>query len=491
MFRSIVGYVYEHAGETPDKPAVITWEGIETSYQELYSMVSRYAFSLKAKGLGKGDIVVAKVSQTLKYVVTYLGVHLAGGVITSAEEHMSAEAVAGIIHAVKAKMVISDDIRVSEYCDVVFLDSADVLNQPEDVQEIVWKFPEEDDSADILFTTGTTGASKGVELSHRALVATAENLICGCGYREDTVLIVPGPLNHANPIRKLFTTLVNGSTVYILSGMTNMKAFFNALNYPNGRVACCLPPSAIRTIFQLTQNEIGKYADRIDFIESATAPLPEPDKERLCELLPYTRLLNNYGSSEAASVCMYDYSRHPGKVGCIGKAMPNSKIIIVNDNKEIIQSSKNNMGLLACMGAVNMKGYINEPELTKEVLVDGVVYTNDIGYIDDEGFVYIAGRKGDVINVGGLKVAPTEVEEAALSIDGVEDCICLPIEHQITGQALKLLVVMREGAEFSPRQFTAFLKTKLENHKVPVKYERVESIARTYNGKLDRKAYDK
>ena len=187
---------------------------------------------------------------------------------------------------------------------------------------------------------------------------------------------------------------------------------------------------------------------------------------------------------------MYDYSKYPGKVGCIGKAMPNSRIFIVDDHKEVICSSRENMGLLACEGAVNMKGYINEPELTKEVLVKGIVYTNDIGYIDEEGFVYIAGRKGDVINVGGLKVAPTEVEEAALSIEGVEDCICLPIEHPITGQALKLLVVMRDGAEFSPRKFTTFLRSRLENHKIPIKYEQVDNIARTYNGKLDRKAYN-
>mgnify|MGYP001062539222 FL=1 len=439
----------------------------------------------------KGDIVIAKASQNLDYVVIYLGVHLAGGVITSAEAHISAEGMAGIARAVNAKMIISDDKSVLNAFEATYLDRAEVLRVAVGTGTREWQFPEADDSADILFTTGTTGVSKGVELSHKALVATAENLIHGCGYQKDTVLIVPGPLNHANPIRKLFTTLVNGSTIYILNGMTNMKAFFAALNYPIGRIACCLTPSAIRTIFQLTRDEIGHYADQIDFIESATAPLPEPDKERLCELLPKTRLLNNYGSSEAASVCMYDYSKYPGRTGCIGKAMPHSRIFIVNDNKEEIVSSKENMGLLACEGDVNMKGYINEPELKGEVLINGVVYTNDMGYIDEEGFVYIAGRKGDVINVGGLKVAPTEVEEAALAIDGIEDCICLPMDHPITGQALKLLVVMREGTEFVPKQFTVFLKTKLENHKIPIKYEQVEKIARTYNGKLDRKAYKK
>ena len=488
MYQTIEAYVAAYAKETPDKPAVIVNQAA-TSYRELYDLVCGYASFLLQSGLKKGDAVVIKSSQTLSYVVAYLGIHLAGGVVTSLEKTISVESIANVVHKVGAKMVICDDSSITTHCNILYADHSDILEQAALTKTDPLPFPEADDSADILFTTGTTGSSKGVELSHRALIATAENLIFGCEYAKDTVIIVPGPLNHANAIRKLFTTLVNGSTIYLLNGMTNLKAFFDALNYPGGKIACCLPPSAIRTIFQLTQDELGKYADTIDFIESATAPLPEPDKEHLCKLLPNTRLYNNYGSSESASVCMYNYNLYRGKTGCVGKAMPNSKIFIVNENREKIQSSKTNMGFLACMGDVNMKGYVNEPELTKEVLVEGVLYTNDIGYIDEEGFVYVSGRKGDVINVGGLKVAPTEVESAALSYDGIEDCICLPVAHPITGHALKLLIVLREGTEFSPKQLSDYLKTKLESYKVPTKYEQVEKIERTYNGKLNRKAY--
>lgn len=354
--------------------------------------------------------------------------------------------------------------------------------------DMEWIFPKADDSADILFTTGTTGASKGVELSHRALTATAENLIYGCRYKKDTVMIVPGPLNHANAIRKFFTSMVNGSTVYILNGMKNLKAFFAALDH-EGSIACCLPPSSIRIIFSLTQDTLGEYADKIDFIESATAPLPEPDKQKLCTLLPHTRLYNNYGSSEAASVCMYDYNEYPGLIGCVGKAMPNSRIIIVDENRREIKSSKDHMGYIACIGDVNMKGYVNEPELTDSVLNNGIVYTNDVGYIDEEGFVYVSGRKGDVINVGGLKVAPSDVESAALAYEGVDDCICIPVDDPILGKALKLLVVMSDGVPFDVKAIRSHMLNTLENYKVPSYYERTEKIERTYNGKLNRKFY--
>ena len=186
---------------------------------------------------------------------------------------------------------------------------------------------------------------------------------------------------------------------------------------------------------------------------------------------------------------MYDYNKHRGLQNCIGKCTPNSEIVIVDDDGNPINSSKDNMGFIACKGDINMKGYVNDPEATAKVMINGAVRTNDIGYIDENGYVYIIGRKGDVINVGGMKVAPAEVESAIFEFDLVEDCICIGVEDPIVGKALKLLVVIAEGAEFDPKAMRAFLSTKLESYKVPSQYEQVDHIERTWNGKLNRKFY--
>lgn len=488
--KSVIEYVADYAAVEEEKVAVIDGN-TKATYKELFDMACKYSKYLKDSGAKKGDIVVLRASQDLNYVILYLGIHLAGCVVSSVEKGLSDEGMLSVARLLNARIIITDDFGLKEQYDAYYISRTESLEQIKniDISEYNYVFPQPEDSADILFTTGTTGASKGVELSHRALVATAENLIYGCEYKKDTVLIVPGPMNHANPIRKLFTTLVNGSTICILDGLADVKGLFKALENLDGKVACCLPPAAIRTIFILTKNKIGDYADKIDFIESASAPLPESDKLKLCKLLPNTRLYNNYGSSEAASVCMYDYNKYPGKEGCIGKEMPNSKIIIVDEEKNIIGSSIQNIGMIACVGDVNMKGYVNEPLLTKEVLVDGVVYTNDVGYKDEEGFVYVIGRKGDVINVGGLKVAPAEIEDIALSYDGINDCICIPIEDRLTGKAVKLLVVVEEGKKLDKEQMLKFLQRKLETYKVPRYIEQTDFIKRTYNGKLDRKAY--
>jgi len=487
--KTIVEHVAEHAAETPDKAAVIEYDHT-TTYGELFHMVARYSRYLRDHGVGKGSIVVTKASQNLEYVVIYLGIHLAGGVIAALERSISDETMLSIAQQLGAGTIISDSAG-PDVPGILWLERGDVLkialdgsNEPKSLA-----FPGLEDSADILFTTGTTGQSKGVELTHQTLIATAENVIQACEYKSNTVMITPGPLNHASASRKMFTSLINGSAFYVLNGLVNLKRFFEALDDPHGRVACCLPPAAIRTIFRSTQDKLGEYADKIDFIESAGSPLPEVDKERLRTLLPRTRLYNCYGLSEAASVCLLEYSKYPGKENCIGKTMQNAGLFVVDEDKKEIQSSETNVGLLAITGETLMKGYVNEPELTAEVMSNGVFYTNDIGYMDGEGFIYVMGRQGDVINVGGLKVSPVEVESAALKYPGICDCICISVDDDISGKALKLLAVPKDGETLEFSAVRRFLSAKLEGYKVPHLYETADKIEKTYNGKPNRNFY--
>ena len=477
--------LYRHALEQPDKDAILT-VGDRISYKDLFSAALRTSENLKESGLAENSVVVLRASNDIEYAILYLSIHLAHGVVCSLEKSTPALTLADIADQMSASMVLADDVSSEEKAwrvlpRKVSREATGLLDPAVPV------FSDLEDPADILFTTGTTGTSKGVLLSHKALFATSENLIFGCGYEKDMLLVVPGPLNHANAIRKLFTSLINGNTVFLLNGMTNVKAFFQVLDLPFGHIACCLPPGMIRFILTVSKKMISNYRDKILFIESASAPLPEPDRIQIGELLPNTRLIINYGSSEAASVTMYDCIANPGLTNCIGKPMPNAEILIVDDDKNPIASSKDRVGLIACKGDVNMIEYVNSPDLTRDVLQNGIVYTSDIGYIDEKGFVYIIGRKGDVINVGGLKVAPTEVEEIALAFEGVDECICIAVPDRISGNVPKLLYVSE--SDLDPQAISRFMAARLETYKVPKSFERVPEIRKTYNGKLDRKSY--
>ena len=333
------------------------------------------------------------------------------------------------------------------------------------------------DSADIHYTTGTTGRSKGVIISHRTIIADAENLIAGQGFSRDLLFIINGPLNHLGSLSKLFPVMLLGATLYILDGMRDLNAFFRALDYPAPKIATFFVPATIRMLLQFGADRLASYADKLDFIESGAAPLAHADMLRLCELLPHTRLYNTYASTESGIIATYNFNDGHCLQGCLGRPMPHSRIVITDE------------GLIACQGDTLMSGYVNDPELTATILRDDTIFTSDIGHLDEEGMLHLEGRQGDVINVGGYKVAPTEVEDAALSLPEIKDCICISVAHPVMGQALKLLVVLTEGHPLNKRQIALALKDRLEIYKVPQFYEQVEKIQRTYNGKIDRKYY--
>ena len=242
-------YLRRHAEETPDRVAVIC--GDETvSYATLYQRAEA-----RAATLPHGEVVVFRCSQTIEFLVTYFAIHLAGSVAAPLERDTPEP----LFHEITASLVGS------------------VLPA---------------DSADIHYTTGTTGRSKGVIVSHPTIIADAENLIAGQGFSRDLLFIINGPLNHLGSLSKIFPVVMLGATLYILDGMRDLNAFFQALDYPAPKIATFFVPATTRMLLQFGAERLAHYADKLDFIESGAAPLAHADMLRLCELLPHTRLYN-------------------------------------------------------------------------------------------------------------------------------------------------------------------------------------------------------
>lgn len=333
------------------------------------------------------------------------------------------------------------------------------------------------DAADILYTTGTTGRSKGVIVSHRAILADSDNLIAAMGYTHDMAFVVNGPLNHIGSLSKIYPVLMLGATVVLLDGMKDHDAFFRALCFPAARVATFLVPAAIRMLLQLSSERLAACADRIDFIETGAAAISQADMQALCRLLPHSRLYNTYASTETGIIATYNWNDGRCLAGCLGRPMRHSRLEISSE------------GHIVCSGDTLMSGYAGDPERTASVLRDGMLYTADLGRIDDDGLLHLSGREDDIINVGGYKISPLEVENAALSSPLVADCLCIPAPHPVTGQALRLLVVPAAGTTLNKRALALFLRDRLELYKVPQLYSEVSLIRRTFNGKPDRKSY--
>ena len=437
--QKLEDFLCRDAALYPDKVAVVC-NGEVVTYAQLWERVRLRAAELKTQGFRLGEAKVIRASQNTEFLVLYFAVHLAGGVAVPLESSTPEERYKEIEAFVKVA-----DIPLG--------------------------------TADILFTTGTTGKSKGVMISHETIVANAENLIEAQGFSHSLTFIICGPLNHIGSLSKVYPVILTGGTLYITEGLKDVNAFFAALDYPCSRFATFLVPASIRMLMTLSGERLKAYADVIEFIETGAAPMAQSDMELLCRLLPKTRLYNTYASTETGIVCTHNFNSDKCVAGCLGKPMKHSRIFITDK------------GTVACQGKTLMTGYVGEPDMTTAILHDDTLFTHDNGSIDQEGMLHLSGRTDDLINVGGFKVAPSEIEDVVMSLPEVSDCICISEKHPIMGNVLKLLVVPAPGCTLDKKKIARFIGSKLEAYKVPSAYEWVDRIRRTYNGKIDRKYY--
>lgn len=430
-------WLRRHAADTPGRVAV-SCATRSLTYRQLLDE----ALALAATLAHGPRLVMLRDTQDADFLVRYLAIHLAGKVAVPIEAAMP-------------------DVAVSR------------------IKALAETAPVPDGVADVLFTTGTTGQPKGVMVGHRAIEADAENLMGAQGYHAGLTFVASGPLSHIGTLSKIWPTLLAGATLHITQGMKDADALLRAFETAPGRAATFLVPASLRILLALDRRRLSAAADKVEFIETGAAPMTAADMRLLCETLPQSRLYNTYASTETGIIATHDYATGECLPGCLGLPMRHSRFFITAD------------GRVACQGPTLMTGYLADEALTASVLRDGILYTGDTGHIDAQGRLHLEGRHDDVINVGGYKVQPSEVENAAMAAGGLKECVCVACAHPIAGEALKLIVVPDGTKPFDARQLASYMRTVLEPYKLPSRYEQAEAVARTYNGKIDRKHYRK
>ena len=344
MMDSIVQALALHASAAPSRVAVIA-DDEQITYGELWQEVQGFAALLLEKKFPAASRILLKSAPSLWFAVACFGIHLAGHVHVPLEKTIGPEGLAAVAGELEASLVVTDIPCPGGW---ELLDPRDVraLARERFQEGLSFSFPTPDMTCDILFTTGTTGKSKGVMESHRSVVAVVENVQYGAAIPEGNVYLIPAPINHASAIRKLYVSILTGTTAVLLDGFTDVRKFFAYVD--RYRVTSILmPPAAVRMLLLLAPGSLAKYADQLHHIHTGSAAFPEADKEKLCELLPHTRLYFAYGSSEAGCVAMYDYSRHRGLISCVGRPNRNAHIFVVDENRQPVQSSRENPGLIA------------------------------------------------------------------------------------------------------------------------------------------------
>lgn len=475
--KTIEEQIFDHVQNTPDKVALISWD-TEITYSQLWDYCLCAAEKLKQDyHLKKGDRVILSAAGNIEFVYAYFGVHIAGGICVPIdpdtnqtrfeyiEKSTTPVCVMGSLHNVKKETI--------PFTDVVNGTSKATYIAPE--QSLV---------ADILFTTGTTGAPKGVALSYNNLSAAARNINAFIGNTSSDVELLALPVSHSFGLGRLRCSLSKGATVVMLGTFANVKKFFKEMARCQVTMFAMVPASW-GFIKKMSGKYIGKFADQLKFIEIGSSFMPVEDKELLMSLLPKTRICMHYGSTEASRSAFMEFHTYKDNLLSIGKASPNVEIKIF--------TSHGTPAALGEEGEVCVKGehvtcsYWNEtPERFASDFYDGYFRTGDCGTMDAEGNIYLKSRIKEMINVGGKKVSPMEVEDILNTIPGIKEsaCIGIPDPGIVLGEVVKAFIVADDN--LSDEEIMQQLRPQLEVYKLPVEIERINAIPKTGSGKIQR-----
>ncbi len=475
--KTVLHSIKLHAKNTPDKVAVAD---VNTAicYGEYWNKIQSAADFLKSIGTQKGEYILIKASQTVEFLTLCHAVQLSGAVCVPLEKSANAARVREILHETGSTKVFGEvEGHACHSIQAAFCHKA--LNAD-------FTLPCEDDEAMVLFTTGTTGKSKGIVIGYGAEYAAGENVMLGVEMTQDNVEMIPMPMNHSFSLRRYFANMLCGGSVVLVDGVFFVKVLFEMMQ--KHRVSSlALAPAAMSIIFKLTGDKLTQYAQQLRYIQFGAAPLPEADKQHLLRLFPNLRMYNIYGSTEMGCACILNFNSCDDRPHCIGYPAKNATFAIVDENgSPMPHATAQKPGYLAYGGAMAMKGYFKDESLTRKTLAGGYLRSQDLGYMDAQGRLYMLGRADDIIISGGNKISPSEVEEAAKKYVGVLDCICKPQKDALLSAVPVLYVVAEDSLDTA--QLAQHLASLLEDFKRPRSIHRIKRVPRTYNDKIDRKA---
>ncbi len=502
-----LGDIARYHGETSPEAAAFTFEGRTTTYGEFERYSNQAAQGLAEAGVGHGDRIAYLGKNCDRYFEILMGASKLGAVMTPLNWRLAGPEIA---------YILSDSGSKALFVGPEFTDLArSILADAPSVTEVVameggvegwepyesWRArrPDRDPAVEVdpediavqLYTSGTTGRPKGAMLSHRALLSMRKLLALSdiewAQWNADDVGLLAMPLGHIAGTGWGLLSLYNGA-------MSVVAREFNpndVLDYiEHDKVSkLFLVPSAMQIVVRHPRARSTDFS-RLKHMLYGASPIPLDLLRESIEVFG-CGFSQQYGMTETCGtvVALAPEDHTPEgspKMRSAGKALPGVEVVILDEAGNRVPNGA--VGEIVTRSAANMSGYWNLPDATAKTLSeDNWLRTGDAGYMDDEGYIYIHDRVKDVIISGGENIYPAEVENAVFGHPDVADVAVIGVPDDKWGEAVKAMVVLREGAKADPAAIIAWARERIAAYKCPKSVEFIDALPRNASGKILRR----
>ena len=482
----ITDVLKQHAQDSPQQEAIV-FEGRVWTYEELYAGSKKIADYLTRAGYKKGDIVAQFTLNSDLFMVIYYGVQLAGLTVMPVNTKLAPPEVDYIFMHSEAKVLIYDE-KLSVTLDatshafekvLTLTDIREILDSSESPLEEAVNASE--DTAVVMYTSGTTGKPKGVMLSHYNIIETAEIWAQSMQLTPADRTFICTPLFHcAGSHVFAVPTMIKGGTLVVAEAFSPDHTL-KQLVETKATIFFGVP--AMYTIL-LSKPEITDYSfDDLRLFGYGAAPMPYELIKRLKDLFPKVKVQNFYGQTESspATSSLLDEDSLT-KIGSVGRPLACTEIQLVDSIGEVVLVGE--VGEICVKGPQIMQGYLRNPEETAKTVQGGWLYSGDLGRFDEEGFLYIVDRKKDMIIRGGENIYPIEVEEVLYQIPQVLEAAIVGVPHEVYGEVPKAFVVVKDGELLSEQEVLSYCETQLAKYKLPYEVEFLDALPRNASGKV-------
>ena len=502
MNANVATILSESAARFPGKPAVVLGER-SLDYATLDDLARRFAGGLRNLGVGPGDSVALLLPNVPHFSVAYFGCHYAAATVVPFNVLLSADEIAHqLADSGAAAVVVWEDFadRAAEAvarvpaCRHLVVARADLadLSAPAGgtsftalvlAAEPVAGVPptKADDTAVVLYTSGTTGRPKGAELTHANIVSNADT----CGRRvlplgADTVALVALPLFHAFGQTVMHNAVLQAGGTLVLLPRWDAGAALELIERHGVTFFGGVPTMYVTLLHHPRAEEADVRSLRV--CVSGGAPLPAEVMAAVDRRFGVD-VLEGYGLSETSPVATFNVPDRPKRPGSIGLPIPGVELRLVDQAGRVV-SEPGTPGEIWVRGPNVMKGYHGNPEATAEAISDGWFRTGDIGTRDADGYYRVVDRKKDMILRGGFNVYPREVEDALHGCADVAEAAVVGVPDERFGEEVVAFVVLKPGATVTRAELRALCRGRLAAYKYPRHIEIVDSLPHGPTGKI-------